>query len=138
MFDHVPGATALLLTGSSHWTRGGLERNVEATASTRLDLRADDDRKLFEEVDHRFRRYRQEMSDPEAEGEGFARRVTRANLGEFTPLPGDATGGGGRSGRRAVAPPEPGYAQAESAFAGGTPVRMPSRRRRPPGPAKNP
>ena len=83
VFNNVSGA--LLIIGSSNWSDGGFIRNVEVNPIIRLNFDNRPEADLFERLASMFDRYWTETRARE-EGQGWARRVTKANLLEFKHL----------------------------------------------------
>jgi Predicted HKD family nuclease len=80
VFNNV--GAALLIIGSSNWSDGGFINNVEVNPVIRLNLDNKPEADLFARVIEIFEKYWTE-ADAKQEGQGWARRVTTANLQEF-------------------------------------------------------
>ncbi|HEU0013248.1 MAG TPA: phospholipase D-like domain-containing protein [Longimicrobium sp.] len=57
VFSNEAARRALVIIGSSNWSRGGLVDNVEANVALHLDLSDEDHRALFEEIRMNFEKY---------------------------------------------------------------------------------
>lgn len=57
LFDQEDDQRALLILGSSNWSRGGLADNVEASVLLHLQLEIDEERAIYRRLTHCFEDY---------------------------------------------------------------------------------
>ena len=61
LFDRASENSALLIVGSSNWTRGGHFENVEVCALLDLDLKREDHSQIYQKISHHFENHWREL-----------------------------------------------------------------------------
>ena len=89
LFDNESADRALLVTGSSNWSRQAQTRSVEASIIRRLDLKIPDDSSLYQEASSYFNTYWATENTGNS-SQGFVRRVDRHSLHNYKALLRDA------------------------------------------------
>lgn len=62
LFANEETHTAMIILGSSNWSAGGFHDNVEANLIVHLDLKKNDNRKLYDDLNRYFVEYWQEAA----------------------------------------------------------------------------